>query len=129
MNSKRLEVRELLLTLLDHDRGEQAGVEGRVSNAVNDVRDTTDVVEVSVRNEESTDFIAAFFKIASVRQNVVDTRSIIFAELETTVDDYDVITVLNRCHVAADFLHASKRDNADIPSFKWRYWLFVRTSV
>jgi len=116
----RLQVRKFLLTLFYHDGGESAGKHLGVPDAVDDVGDAADVVEVAVRDEHAAYLFATLFEIFCVRQNVVDARRIRFAELEPAVDDDDVITKLDRGHVLADLLNTSKRDDANVASLQGR---------
>ncbi len=51
----RRQVREFFLALLDHHAGELARVDRRVADAVDDIGDTADVIEVAVRDQESAD--------------------------------------------------------------------------
>ena len=111
---------EFFLALFDDFSGEAARVDRRVANALDDVGNSTDVIEVTVRDEESSDFFAAFFKVASVGQDVVDAGRLDFRELEAGVDNKDVARRFNGDHVAAYFFDAAERNNADRIRCGWR---------
>ena len=69
-------------------------------------------------DKHATDLFTTLFQIAGVRQNVVDARCIVFAELEAAVDNQNIVAIFDGGHVAADFFNTTQRDNADIASFK-----------
>ena len=71
-------VREFLLSLEDHKRREVPRVDWWVTNTLNEERNTTNVVEVTVGNNESTDFVFVFLEVLCIRKNVVDSGCIIF---------------------------------------------------
>src|SRR3989344_2901841 len=104
---------EFLLPFLYHHAGQLAGVDGRVADAVDDVGDAADVVQVAVRDEETAYFVATLFQISGVGQNVIDTRRVVLRESETAVEDEYVAAEFNGGHVAPDFFHAAERDDAD----------------
>src|SRR3989344_2647871 len=102
---------EFLLTLLDHLPGKLASVDHRIPDAIHDVGDAADVVEVTVRDEEAADPVAILFEITGIRKDVIDARRLVFLELETGIEDVDVVADFDDRHVAADLLDASERDD------------------
>ena len=102
---------EFLLALFDHHAGKSARVDRRIADAVDDIGDAADVVEVAVRDKHPADLVAALFEITGVGQDVVDARRVVFAELESAVDDKDVVAEFDRGHVAADLLDAAERND------------------
>src|SRR3989338_2218795 len=119
------EVGELLLALAYHHRGEAARVDGRIADAVDDVGDAADVVEVAVRDKEPADFLAALLEVLGVGENVVDARGVVLAELEPAVDDDDVVAHLHHGHVFAYLLDTPQLDDADVTRLERRDRLLV----
>src|SRR3989344_5330841 len=109
-----LEVGKFFLALADHDRGQLAGVDRRVAYAVDDVGDAADVVEVAVGDKKSAYFLAALLEVLGVGDDIIHPRRVGLAELESGVDDDDIVAKLDHSHVFADFLHAAERDDADV---------------
>ena len=73
-----------------------------------------------MRDEKPADFMAALFKIASVWQDVIDTWRFVFAELETAIENENIIADFNRSHVAADFFDSAERNDAYGINPRWR---------
>ena len=100
---------KFFLSLLDHHACELAGVDGRIAHTIEDIRDAADVIEVAVGDEQAADVVAAFFEVAGVGQDVIDTGRVLFgAECEARIDDEDVVANFDRGHVAADFLYSAE---------------------
>ncbi len=106
-------MREFALSLLDHKRGEVAGIQRGIADAFHDERDRADVVEMSVGDDDGAHAVFPFLEIFGVGKDVVDARRIFFLELEAGVDDDDVIADLDDGHILADLLHSSERNDAD----------------
>src|SRR3989344_1567488 len=103
---------EFLLTFLYHVACETARVDHRVPDAVEDVGDAADVIEVAVRNEESADLVTPLLEVSRVGEDVIDPRCFFFTELEAAVEDKNVFAHFDRSHVASNFLYTAERDDA-----------------
>src|SRR3989344_2934561 len=108
----RHSLREFLLALLYHLSGQFTRVDERVPDAIDDVRYAADMIKVSVRDEKPAYLVASLFEVAGVRQNVIDARGFVFLELESCVEDEDIVADLDRGHVAADLFDAAQGDDA-----------------
>ena len=99
-------LRKFLLPLLYHHAGQLAGINHRVADAVNDVGNAADVVQVPMRYKKPADFVAARFQVTGVGENVINAGGIHFAESESAVNEEDVASEFYGGHVAPDFLYA-----------------------
>ena len=113
-------MRELFLALFNHDPGKSAGVDRRVANAITDVWKTTDVVKVSVSDNDGFYFFLSILKILCVRENIVDSWSILLLEHKTAINNDDVIIELYDGHVTADFFYTTKWNDANDVFLKLR---------
>ena len=117
----RRRLREFLLAFLDHHARETAGVDHRIPDAIDDVGDAADMVEVAVRDEKPADLVAALFEIAGIGKHIVDAgRIVLRAEAEAAVEDEDIVADLDRSHVAADLFDAAQGHDAHGISRKGR---------
>lgn len=116
----RVEMREFRLSLLDHEHSQVSRVHWWVADSVHDVWNTSDVVKVSVSDDDSSDSRFSFLEVLCVRKNIVNARSVFFGEAEPRVDNDDIVADFDRRHVHADFLNSSKRDDSDISRSYWR---------
>ena len=105
-------LREFFLALLYHHARKFARVDGRVADAVDDVGDAADVVEVTVSDEQTADLVAALLEVAGVRQDVIDARGFSFGEGESAVEDENIVAEFHGRHVASYLFDAAQRNNA-----------------
>ena len=103
---------KFLLALLYHLCGEAPRVNRRVADAIDNVGDTADVVEVTVGYEEPAYFVATLFQICRVGQDVINARRVSFGERESAVENENIIAEFDRSHVASDFFDAAQGNNA-----------------
>src|SRR3989344_8750835 len=109
---EQFEVGELLLPFADHHGGKSPCIYGRVADPVDYVRYTADMVEMAVRDKEPAYLFAALLQILGVGDYVVDARCVVLAELESRVDDDNVVADLNHGHVFTYLLDPAERDDA-----------------
>src|SRR3989338_232976 len=74
------QMRKFLLPLFYHEHGEVSGIDGRVSDSWGNIRDASNVVEVSMSNEHGSYTVFALFKIFCVGENIVNTWSVFAVE-------------------------------------------------
>ena len=108
---ERRQLGEFRLALLDEECAELAGVNGRVAETGNEIRNTADVVEVAVGNDQGSDTVLPLFKIFDIGQNVIYSGSIVVGKLDAGINNNDVIAEFHHRHVLADFFHATERHN------------------
>ena len=78
----------------------------------------TDVVLVSVCNQNSLDAVDIVHDVRVVRDNVVDTQQVIFWEFNPSIDDDNLVLVFNSVCVFPDFSQTTDGKNADFFRFK-----------
>jgi hypothetical protein len=74
--------------------------------------DSPNVIEVSVREEDSPNELLLAFEKRNIGDEVIDPEHILFGELESEIDNEEVGSDLHDHAVSAYFLKPSKRDNA-----------------
>lgn len=99
----------LLELRLDEREGQLRADEGDVRLQAQQVRDTTDVVLVAVREDDALDVVQAVPDRGEVRQDQVDARLLLLGEEDAAVDDEQAAAVLEDRHVAADLAQAAER--------------------
>ena len=105
------------LVLLDLDAQQAAGQRGGVDRHAREVRQdvgqAADVVLVGMGDQEGPDLLAVLAQVGDVRDDEVDPEHLLVGEHESTVDDDDVVAVLEDVHVLADLPHASEGDDPE----------------
>src|SRR3989344_432471 len=106
---------KLLLALQNHQRGEVAGIDGRIAETLHEERDAADVVEGAVRDDEPANLMLVLLEILRVGEDVVDAGSVVFFgdELEAGVKNDDVVCGLDEEHIFADFFDAADGNDTD----------------
>lgn len=99
----------LLELRLDEREGQLRADEGDVRLQAQQVRDTTDVVLVAVREDDALDVVQAVPDRGEVRQDQVDARLLLLGEENAAVHDEQAAAVLEDRHVAADLAQAAER--------------------
>lgn len=94
---------------LDEREGQLGADERDVRLQAQQIRDTTDVVLVSVREDDALDVVETVPDGGEVRKDQVDSRLLLFGEEDAAVDDEQAAAVLEHRHVAADFAEAAQR--------------------
>ena len=115
---------KFFLSLQDHERSEVSSIDRWISNALDEEWNTANVVEVTVGNNKSSDFVFVLFKVFSIWKNVVDTRRIVFRrhKLKASIKDEDIVSSLNSEHIFSHFLYTAEWDDANsIEVSEWRY--------
>ena len=69
----------------------------------------TDVVLVSVCNQNSLDAVDIVHDVRVVRNDIVDTKQVIFWEFNPSIDDDNLILVFNTIGVFTDFPQTTNR--------------------
>ena len=109
------------LVLLDLVAEQAPGEGGRIDRHARelgqDVRQAADVVLVGVGDEEGAELGAVLLEIGDVGDDEVDAEHLLVREHEPTVDDDDVVAVLEEVHVLADLAHPAERDDAERAGF------------
>ena len=121
LDIKRREMRKLLLPFLYHDGAELARIDWGIADARHEVRNSTDVVKVAVRDEEAADFTDTFFQIFRIREDIINAGSSFFFKLQARVHDDDVVFIFNGGHVAPDFFNTAKRNDAERITQGWDF--------
>ena len=75
------------------------------------------MIQVSVGDKESANFILAFFQVSGVGDDIINPWSRFSGEMHTGVNDDDVVVNFYRGHILADFFHATEGDDADVALF------------
>ncbi|VJY24329.1 Uncharacterised protein [Streptococcus pneumoniae] len=78
----------------------------------------TDVVLVSVRNQNSLDAVDIVHDVRVIRNDIVDTKQVIFWEFNPSIDDDNLILVFNSVSVFPDFSQTTDGKNANFFRFK-----------
>src|SRR3989338_4987915 len=101
-------------TFLHHRHGEARAVTRREVEGRQQVLRRADVIEVSVRKEDCFDAVLSSFQAGNVRNQVVDSQHILVRELESQVDDVDVLIHFYDEAVAADLFKTTERVDPEI---------------
>ncbi len=72
------------------------------------MRDGTDMIIVTMSNDDTSDHSFFAFEIFDIRNDVIDTWHVFFWPLQTHVEDDDITLVLEDGHVATDFFVATQ---------------------
>ena len=83
-----------------------------------DKRQRADVVFVSVCNHNPAHLVLVFFEIGRIRDDKVNPRHIVVREGDPTVDNENVVPILEYRHVFANFVQATQRYNFQF-LFSW----------
>ena len=75
------------------------------------IRHSSDVVFVPVREDQALDAVGICLEICKIRQNDIDTVHVLVRKSHTAVDDDDIAPELEYSHIFADLSEAAKRDN------------------
>ena len=78
----------------------------------------TDVVLVSVCDQNSLDAVDVVYDVRVVRNDIVDTQQVIFWEFNPSIDDDNLVLVFNSVCVFPDFSQTTDGKNADFFRFK-----------
>src|SRR3989338_9222432 len=105
-------LRKFLLPLLYHHAGQFAGINHRVADAVNDVGNSADVIQMPVRNQHSANFVPALFQVSCIWKYVINTGSLYFAESKSAINDKNVASEFYGCHVSSHLLNSGKGNDA-----------------
>ena len=113
INLDELRLLAVLLTLCSNKRDGEAGSnDGDIRTELKQPRDSTDVVLVRVGNDEGLDLVDLLLNRAEVRQDEVHAWLARGWEEHTTVDDDEVIAVLEDGHITADLRDTAQSVNA-----------------
>src|SRR3989344_2561103 len=105
-------MRKFFLTLFYHEARQMLRVDGRIADAVNQVGDAANVVEVAVRYKNAENPIFVFLQISCVREHVVDAGHDVFRyKLKSCVENHNAFLKLYERHIASDFLNSPDRDD------------------
>ncbi len=74
------------------------------------------MVEVSVSNHNGADSIFTFLEVFGIRQDIVDTGSLVVGKFNADVRHNNIFAELYHCHVSADLFHPAERDYSDTVS-------------
>ena len=99
---------ELILEQLDG----HASAVNRCTEFAHQIRQTADVILVSVGDKNATHAVAVLKHIGEIRNDGVNARHGFIRKNLTAVHDDDVVAVFIRGHVLADFAHAAQRNHA-----------------
>ena len=76
-------------------------------------RNRSDMVLMSMCNDQPADLLIAVDQIIKVRNDFVNTEHVIIREAKSAVDNDNFILVFDGCHVLADFAKSSQRNDFD----------------
>ena len=110
---------EFNLALLDEQCSKFTSVNRRIADTIYDERNGTDVIQVTVGDDQAFNLVLIFFEVFDVRQNIVNARSLFITELDTAVNDNDFVLEFKGGHVSADFLESAERNDADVVADWW----------
>src|SRR3954447_21481924 len=103
----------LLQLALDQRQCEAGPDERHVGLLAQQIRDTADVVLVTVRQHDRFDVVPAVAQVGEVREDQVDARLVGLGEQDTAVDDQQPAGVLEDGHVAADLAETAEGDDPE----------------
>ena len=108
----------MLLQLPVKERERERGpVDGErdPSTSPEQVRERTDVILMTVRENDRLDVVGAVAHVLEVRQHEVDAGHLRVRERQTDVDDQDPAVELDAGHVPPDLADAAEEDDARGP--------------
>src|SRR3989344_3251759 len=76
------------------------------------MRYSADMVVVRVSDDYADNVFFFAPQVADIGDDVINARHIFFRELQTYIDDKNVVAVFQDAHIAADFFQAAQRENA-----------------
>ena len=76
------------------------------------------MILVSVCDQDSLDAVDIVYYVRVVRDNIVDTKQVIFWEFNPSIDDDNLVLVFNPVCVFPDFSQTTDGKNADFFRFK-----------
>ena len=101
----------VLLELGVQNTGNQSRAVHRNLELLEHIRQCTDVVLMSVRDDNTANLVLVTAQVGNVRNDQVDAQHLIIRERQTAVDDKDVLSVLNHRHVLTDLIESAERYN------------------
>ncbi len=115
-------MRKFLLSFFNKQGAEFSGINRWIAKSFNEVGDSADMVKMAVGDNQSPNFAPVFLKIFDVRQNIINSGGLAVAELNTGVNDDNVVFVFNDHHIFADFLNSSQRNYPEIFSRRRNFY-------
>ena len=97
--------------LVAQDTECQTGTVDRDVNIAQDVRKRTDVVFMSVRNENTADFVLILFQIRDIGNDEVDAGHFIIREAHAAVDDDDIVFIFQNGDILTDLFQTAEGNN------------------
>ncbi len=70
------------------------------------------MILVGVSDQEGADLLSVLAQVGDVGDHQIDPEHLLIGEHESTVDDDDVVAILEDVHVLADLPHASEGDDS-----------------
>ena len=101
-------------------KGQVGAVDRNVAAQLEQVGHGTDVILVSVGQDQADDVVHALFDPGEIRQDQVDAGLGLLGEEDATVHDQELAPVFEDVHVAADLAETSQRDHSQCAIFQGR---------
>ena len=100
----------VLLQLACHQgKGQLGTVDGDIRTLLQQVRNSSDVILVTVGEHQRTDIVQAVRQQAESRKNQVNTRVTVLGKQDTAVDQDNLTADLEGCTIAAHITEPSQR--------------------
>ena len=110
----RLEIEPVLGELVfDYPQCQRRAVY-RYIKLLEHIRDSADMVLVTVRQQYAAHLFAVSREVRNVGNDKVNTGHVLLRKAHTAVDYHDIRAELEGCHILADLAETTERDNAQL---------------
>src|SRR5690606_37322635 len=105
----------------DQRQRETGSDQGDVALQTQQVRHSTDVILVAVREHDADDVVETILDRLEVGEDQVDARLMVLGEEHAAVDDEDLAVVFERGHVATDLIEPAEWNDPKGSCGEW-FW-------
>src|SRR3989344_5197102 len=92
-------LRKFFLSFFYHLCGKTALVDRRISYAIDDVGNASDMIKMPVRDDKPANLVSALFQVSGIWKNVIYSRRVFLAESESAINDENIAAEFDCRHV------------------------------
>jgi len=96
--------------LLDNTHGKLCGIDWKI-HLPQYIRQCSDMVFMSMGNDESLNLLDIVFQISDIRNHKIDSQHVVFRECQSAVHDNNTVFIFEGSDVHSDFFQSSERND------------------
>lgn len=89
------------------------GVYSREIYVLEDMPERSDMVQMAMRDQDSSDILLILDEIGDIRDDVIDAMHAYRSEFKSCIHDKDIVLVFYDGHIDTDLVETSQRDDLD----------------